>query len=99
VQSSLELPAGHYLERVAEVNDERVGVVLDVLPVAVPVRAYLRRRARNAEQHGCCTVIRVAHHAHASHARLGLRVQRVEQCVPEIAVVARPPWLWTLSHR
>jgi hypothetical protein len=87
VTSSLEVAAGHNLERVADIDDERSRFVGDVVPLFVAA-PDLQARDGDRKQQGREAEVGVAVHAEALRCRLGGLLDWAEEGVAEVALAS-----------
>lgn len=85
VPCSLEVPARHNLECIADVDDKRTGLVRHVVPLLIPT-PDLQTRYRNREQECCESKVSVAVHTQPLRCFLCLLLYGAEECVAEVAL-------------
>lgn len=85
VRGRLEMPSGHNLERLADIDNDCARLVPHGLPSALPGPDVQRRDGDGEEERGGA-VVRVAVHADAVAPGLVLGWEGVEEGVPEVAV-------------
>lgn len=81
VQRCLKVTTGEHLQRLAEVDDEGAGIILDIPPFIV-FRPDLQCCDGHGEEQRCSSIITMPVHSYVLPYEPLLGIQRIEKCVP-----------------